>query len=117
MRTVTNKATAVVNYNHATIAKKLHALYNMRTAWFMQTGINRPEPKLLYAVERLGMWIPKCTKWTAQNLYNKVAACQADIKLILPSATGKQSKFRAEIENYISFCIANKKEVKHDTTN
>jgi hypothetical protein len=40
MRTVTTKATAVVNYNHATIAKKLHALYNMRTVWFMQTGIN-----------------------------------------------------------------------------
>lgn len=117
MRTATTKATAVVNYSPATISKKLRALYNMRTAWFMQTGINRPEPKLLYAVERLGMWIPNCTKWTAQNLYNKVAACQADIKLILPSATGKQSKFRAEIENYISFCSANAKEVKHDTTN
>lgn len=117
MRTATTKASAVVNYSPATISKKLRALYNMRTVWFMQIGINRPEPKLLYAVERLGMWIPKCTKWTAQNLYNKVAACQADIKLILPSATGKQSKFRAEIENYISFCTANAKEVKHDTTN
>lgn len=117
MRTATTKATAVVNYNHATIAKKLHALYNMRTVWFMQSGISRSEPKLLYAVERLGMWIPNCQKWTAQNLYNKVAACQGDIKLILPSATGAQSKFRAEIENYISFCIANAKGVTNGTTN
>lgn len=117
MRTGTAKAISVVNYAPATIAKKLQSLYNMRVKWFMLSGIDRPEPKLLYAVERLGNWIPNCSKWTSQNLYNKVAACSADIKLILPTATGKQAKFRAELENYISFCIANKKEVANGTTN
>lgn len=105
----------VTNYCSHSISMHLKKLYNMRLAWYSLKGINRPEEKLFYALNRLGLWIPRCGGYTPQNLINKVAQCADDIKLILPSALGKQANVRQRILNDIQYCIANYKEVQHDT--
>lgn len=104
-------APKTIDYSNTAIAKRLQNLYNMRQHWFMAKGINRPEPKLIYALERLGAWVPKCKYWTIENLARKVNSSKQDIELILPSATGKQANFRFDILNDIQFCAANTKEV------
>lgn len=114
----TKKAPAKIHdYSAKAIAERLQSLYNMRSHWFMAKGLSRPEPQFIYTLEKLGCWMPHCKFWTIENLINKVVATENDIRLILPSATGKQATFRAAIENDIRYCIANQKEVQHGISN
>jgi hypothetical protein len=120
MSTITptaKKNCKTADYSREAIIKRLQNLYNSRKHWFFQRGITRPEDSLIYALERLGTWVPYCKNYTAINLYNKVAKCQADIVKVLPLATGKQATFRMELLNDIQFCNANAKEVTNGTTN
>ena len=114
MKTVTaspKKNCKTADYSREAIIKRLQNLYKSRKHWFFQRGITRPEDSLIYALERLGAWVPYCKNYTAINLYNKVAKCQSDIIKVLPLATGKQATFRMELLNDIQFCTANAKEV------
>lgn len=117
MKAHTKPHTIITDYSSQSISTHLKNLYNMRLAWYNLKGIDRPEEKLFYALNRLGLWIPRCGAYTHQNLINKVAACADDIKLILPSAFGKQANVRQRILNDIQYCMANQKEVQHDTYN
>lgn len=101
----------IIDYSTQAISTRLKNLYNSRTAWYNSKGIDRPEPKLLYALNRLGLWIPRCGGYTPQNLINKVASCHEDIRLVLPSATGRQANVRAQLLNDINYCQANAKQL------
>lgn len=99
------------DYSLAGMTKRLQTILKMRKHYFLNKGIEKPSAQLLYAIDRLLIWVPRSNHYLPIYFYKKVQNSQSDILLILPSSDGKHSHLRTSVLNDIRFCIANSKEV------
>jgi hypothetical protein len=93
------------DYSAKTMYSRLRSLVNMRKHWFTYptSTIYTPEPKLMYALERVDGWLDYAKNFTEVNFYSKIQKEKADIIMILPSSTGKQKTVRENILDDLEF--------------
>lgn len=93
------------DYSAKAMYSRLRSLVNMRKHWFTYTAntIYTPEPKLMYALERVDAWLSYAKNFTEVNFYRKIQKEKNDINMILPSSTGKQKTMRENILDDINY--------------